>query len=216
MPVGPCHTIRPEHAICNGAAVQHCNMQQIYPPPPGGNQDVTYVVTVNYIDNRACTLPGMPVDVSGVMKVAIPYWQGRVSPVFDSATRVVLVDVADGEGSARTDLPLTATDPALRVRELSAGGTDVVICGAISWPMESVLSSAGIQVIAQICGYVEEVLRAYLEGRLADPAFRMPGCCGRRRRFQGRRRHGRGRQEGGAAAGRWRPAAGDEGHGSVS
>jgi predicted Fe-Mo cluster-binding NifX family protein len=150
------------------------------------------------------------------MRVAIAHWQDRVSPVFDSATRVLLVDVAEGRESGRADLPLAATDPALRAKELLAAGTDVVICGAISWPMEMALSSAGIQVIAQTCGSVGDVLRAYLEGRLADPVFLMPGCCGRRRRFQGRHRHGRGRREGGAAAGRWGPAAGGEGGGSVS
>jgi len=120
------------------------------------------------------------------MKVAIPHWQGRVSPVFDVATRLLIVEVADGQISGRSEVPLSSTDPAQRAGELAGSRTNVLICGAISWPLEITVSSVGIQVIAQICGQVEEVLKAFLEGKLSDPAFLMPGCCGRRRRFRGR------------------------------
>ena len=153
---------------------------------------------------------------AAVMKVAIPHWQGRVSPVFDAATRLLLVDVADGHESGRAELPLTATDPTQRAGELSRGGTNVLICGAISWPLEMAVSSAGIQVIAQVCGHVEEVLRAFFEGKLSDPAFLMPGCCGRRRRFHGGHGHGRAREEGYMTGGPWRENGGGRGQGPLT
>jgi predicted Fe-Mo cluster-binding NifX family protein len=68
---------------------------------------------------------------------------------------------------------------------------DALICGAISWPLELALTSAGIEVIAQTCGDVDEVLEAFLAGQLEQEKFLMPGCCGRRRRFRKGRR-GRG------------------------
>jgi len=40
------------------------------------------------------------------MKVAIPYWQERVSPVFDVAGRVLLVEVAEGKEQGRQDLAM--------------------------------------------------------------------------------------------------------------
>ena len=149
------------------------------------------------------------------MKVAIPHWQGRVSPVFDAATRLLVVEMGDGRESGQGDWPLTATDPTQRAAELSRSGTDVLICGAISWPLEMAVSSEGIEVIAQVCGQVEEVLSAFLEGRLSDPAFLMPGCCGRRRRFRGG--HGRGRlgQDGHGADGPRQRIRGGEGPGPV-
>jgi predicted Fe-Mo cluster-binding NifX family protein len=125
-----------------------------------------------------------------VMKVAIPHWQDRVSPVFDAATRLVLIEMADGRECGRADWTLVATDPAQRAGELSRSGTDVLICGAISRPLEMAVTSEGIQVIAQVCGKVEEVLKAFAEDRLSDPVFLMPGCRGQRRRSRGR--HGRG------------------------
>jgi predicted Fe-Mo cluster-binding NifX family protein len=130
------------------------------------------------------------------MKVAIPHWQGRVSPVFDVARRVLLVDVAGGREADRSELLLRTTDPVRRAREIARGGASVLICGAISWPLEMALSAVGIHVIAQVCGEVEEVLRAFWEGKLLDGAFLMPGGCGRRRCGLGGHGHGHARQDG--------------------
>ena len=126
------------------------------------------------------------------MKVAIPHWQGRVSPVFDVAGNVLVVEISDGVQRSRQDFTLEAEDPQLRAAGLAQTGADLLICGAISWPLEMALSAAGIDVIPQTCGDVEQVLEAFARGQLQQDAFLMPGCCGRRRQFRARR--GRGRQ----------------------
>ena len=125
------------------------------------------------------------------MKVAIAHWQGRVSPVFDVAGNVLLVDVANGREQARQNVTLDAQQPQARVGLLSGCGTELLICGAISRPLAAALSAAGIEVIAQTCGDVEQVLAAFTQGQLQQDAFLMPGCCGRRRQFRARRRRGR-------------------------
>ena len=124
------------------------------------------------------------------MKVAIPHWRGRISPVFDVAASVMLVDVEDGIERARRGVAFEMQDLHRRAARLTETGADVLVCGAISRPLEMAVSSAGIEVIPQICGDVECVLVAFIEGRLDEGAFLMPGCCGRRRRFQGGRRGG--------------------------
>ena len=135
------------------------------------------------------------------MRVAIPHWQGRVSPVFDVAGNVLLVDVADGKEHARQNVAFDTEQPQARASLLADQGATVLICGAISWPLEMAISAAGIEVIPQTCGAIEQVLAAFLDGQLNQDTFLMPGCCGRRRRMQaGRRRGGRcwrGRQKGG-------------------
>jgi len=128
------------------------------------------------------------------MKVAIPHWQGRVSPVFDVARNLLLVEVQNGGEVRREDTALPPTKPLARANQISQLGTNVLICGAISWPLEAALGSAGVQVIAQTCGPVEEVLAAFLKGQLMDRAFLMPGCRGRRGRFRARHGGGRARQ----------------------
>ena len=115
------------------------------------------------------------------MKVAMPNRQGRISPVFDTAANLLIAEVQAGRELGRGEVSLTASDPLERAREVSQLGADVLICGALSWPLEMALSSADVQVIAQVCGDVEQVLTAFREGKLAEDRFLMPGCCRRRR-----------------------------------
>jgi predicted Fe-Mo cluster-binding NifX family protein len=124
------------------------------------------------------------------MRVAIPIVDGRISPVFDVAKRLLLVDVEQHGQLRRTEEGLGETLPELRAERVAKLGVDVLICGAISWPLQSLLVSAGVDVIPQTCGQVDEVVRAFLSGQLVGDAFVMPGCCGRRRRFRGGRRRG--------------------------
>ena len=133
------------------------------------------------------------------MKVALPTWDGRVSPVFDVAKRLLVVDVERGAEISRSEVYLEETQLAARASRVTALGTHVLICGAISWPLEVTLTSVGVRVIPQTCGPVEDVLRTFLAGQLANEAFLMPGGGGRRRRFRGGRRHG-----GRPGAGPWR------------
>ena len=126
------------------------------------------------------------------MKIAIPYWQGRVSPVFDVAANVLVVEVDGSTERGRQDVPFHVEAPQARAARLAEMGADVLICGAISRPLEMAVTALGIDVVPQTCGDVECVLSAYIGGELDQASFLMPGCCGRRRRSRGR--HGRGRR----------------------
>lgn len=135
------------------------------------------------------------------MRIAIPHWQDRVSPVFDSAGAVLLVEVEDGREVSREKKRLAREDAAGRAAEVSGLGAKVLICGAISAVLEARLASAGVRVIGFVCGGIEEVLGAFLDGRLAQPDFRMPGCGAGRRRSQGGGGRERGRMSGPFSAG---------------
>ena len=119
-------------------------------------------------------------------KIAIPHWQGRVSPVFDVAGRVALAEFVSGGVLRHGDLLLGSEDPQARSVVLASTGVKVLICGAISCCYELALTAAGIGVTSQICGEIDRVLQAYADGRLSY--YRMPGCRGCR----GRSGHGRG------------------------
>jgi predicted Fe-Mo cluster-binding NifX family protein len=62
---------------------------------------------------------------------------------------------------------------------------DILICGAVSYTFLQMLQSSGLEVIQQISGQVEEVLKAYLKGNIYNTKFLMPGC----KRY--RSRHGK-------------------------
>ena len=94
------------------------------------------------------------------MKVAIPHWQGRVSPVFDVAGNVLVVEIDGGSERARQEVVFNVDGPQARAARLTEAGADVLVCGAISKPLEVAVSAAGIEVIPQTCGEVGSVLRA--------------------------------------------------------
>ncbi len=123
--------------------------------------------------------------------LAVPEWQGRVSPVFDVAGALVLVGQAmDGQDTRRAE-SLGSTSVHERARRLRQLGVDVLVCGAISRPLEALVASEGICVIPNICGPIDEVVAAFRDGTLDDGRFAMPGCCRRRRRGLSRCRQGR-------------------------
>ncbi len=115
--------------------------------------------------------------------VAVPEWQGRVSPVFDVAGTLVLLRAAtDGHQATRRVESVGCTSAHERARRLRELGVDVLLCGAISRPLEALVAAEGIRVVANICGPVDEVAAAFRDGTLDDGRFAMPGCCRRRRR----------------------------------
>ncbi len=125
------------------------------------------------------------------MKVAIPQWQGRVSPVLDTATRCVVVEMDGGDEVSRREALLSGVSVRARSAEISAFGADLLVCGALSRPLEAALISAGVHFRPHVCGPIEDVLAAVLQGRLDEDIFAMPGCCGQRNRARRRGRTGR-------------------------
>ena len=114
------------------------------------------------------------------MRIAIAYQQDRVSPVFDVAARVLLVDIKKGRKARSSRRTLFHLDPLARARYVAQLGAEVLICGAISWTLENALVSMGVEVMACTCGPVNEVVDAFLNDSLAESGFIMPGCMGRR------------------------------------
>lgn len=141
--------------------------------PPGPNRP------------RRQPLPGLAggvLSIAGV-RLAIPQHQGRISPVFDVAASVLLIDVENGREVRREERSLSRTDLAARASEFLKLGANVLICGAISAPLEALLVSSGVRVAGFLCGPVEKVITAFLNGEAARPEFCMPGCGAWRKRL---------------------------------
>lgn len=126
-----------------------------------------------------------------MMNVAIPTWSGRVSPVLDTAGRLLVIRTDAGQEINRQETALTADDLPARVEQIAGLRLDILICGAVSQVLEDMLVRRGIRVIPHVCGDVEEVLRCYLSGEAPQERFGMPGCCRRRRQRGGGRCGGR-------------------------
>ena len=120
--------------------------------------------------------------------------------MFDAAGHLLVIDIVNGAEVSRNQLVLDEADLLPRATRVAGLGVDVLVCGAISRPLEAMLVSAGVRVIGGKCGLVEEVLRVFMSQGLSEEAFVMPGfgrCRGRKRG----RRHGGGepfRRQGGS------------------
>ena len=110
------------------------------------------------------------------MRIAIPIWEGKVSPVFDTALRLLVVEVENKKEAARFIYYIDEQDLTRRCRRLRNLEVDILICGAVSHPFLQMLLASGLDVIQQISGRAEEVLEAYLQGNIFPSRFLMPGC----------------------------------------
>jgi predicted Fe-Mo cluster-binding NifX family protein len=110
------------------------------------------------------------------MRIAMPVWEGRISPVFDVAGRLLVVETAHGKEVNRRDAPVQEGWPPSRVNQLTDLAIDVLICGGISRPLADSVRACGISVLSQTKGDTEQILSAFLRGELPSPRFAMPGA----------------------------------------
>ena len=111
--------------------------------------------------------------------IAVPNCQGRVSPVLDTAVRLLVVTRRRGEELGRKEFVLSPLPPEALARSVAELRVNVLLCAALSESLLRLLEQSGVRVVPHVCGDVEDVLRAYCCGRLSQPEFRMPGCWGR-------------------------------------
>lgn len=120
-------------------------------------------------------------------QVALTIWGSRISPVYESASHIRLVQINDMHTARMNDMPLPP-DPIRRIEMFREHGVRVLICGAISGLQASIIRACEIRLLPFVTGEVNEVLTAYTHGKLDSVQFTMPGCFGRQRH---RRRRGR-------------------------
>jgi predicted Fe-Mo cluster-binding NifX family protein len=111
------------------------------------------------------------------MKAAFAYLDKRIAPVFDTAQRIHIVEVESGrivnekQEILGNDRPMQKT---LRLAELDIR---MLVCGAISRPLQAMVAAYGIQMVPFVAGDLNEVIQAWLNGSLRENNFAMPGCC---------------------------------------
>ena len=109
------------------------------------------------------------------MKVGIPFWENKVSPVLDTASRLLVVEAEGGRVISRFELYLDERDLAKRGLRIQGLGLDTLICGAVTRHFSDMLTSYGIHIVSGISGQPDEVLGAWFDGKLGEGKFLMPG-----------------------------------------
>lgn len=109
------------------------------------------------------------------MRIALPIWEDKISPVMDTASRLLVIERSKQEKCTRYETTFHARHIAHKTRIIVGLGVEILICGAISRSFENMLSAAGVRVVYGLSGPVEAVMDAYFEGSLDPARFLMPG-----------------------------------------
>ena len=119
------------------------------------------------------------------MRLAIPIFRSRISPVLDFSTKCLIISIEQGKEIGRDEICLTGLTNQRRVERLKDARVNTIICAGISLPLQKMLVLAGLDVLFGIVGSVDEVLNAYHKGKLQDRRFMMPGFNQYRRAKRG-------------------------------
>jgi predicted Fe-Mo cluster-binding NifX family protein len=111
------------------------------------------------------------------MKVAITVWRNRISPVFDVARNIIILDVEKGKVLQERSESFSNDQPEHKAVRLQQLMVKTLICGAISKLQAHQISSHQIELIPFISGEIEDVIKAFLSGNLPNSKLMMPGCC---------------------------------------
>jgi hypothetical protein len=98
--------------------------------------------------------------------------------VFDVARSIRVVDIASDTIVKSSNHEFGNHNRAVALVEL---GVDLVICAAISIPLESTLWVSGVEVIPDTCGGADEIIQAIASGDRTLTRFRSPGIGQRHR-----------------------------------
>src|SRR3990172_13136030 len=105
------------------------------------------------------------------MRVAIPDWDGHVSPVLDNANRCLLIEIEDGSVIGRETVVLAEGSPSSRALQLVKLRVDVLICCTITHALEAAIASPGGVGILHIFGWVYVVDFFFFVGGLVVLTF---------------------------------------------
>ncbi|HLP77397.1 MAG TPA: hypothetical protein VK327_10825 [Candidatus Paceibacterota bacterium] len=110
------------------------------------------------------------------MRIAIPIRQRRISPLLDTAARLLVLTCRDGQEASRREIVLEPQSPDALAGAIAGLRLDLLLCGAASRTLLLALKKHGVRVRPHLCGDVEAILRAFCRGQLGQRQYRIPGC----------------------------------------
>ena len=133
------------------------------------------------------------------MRIAIPVYGIRISPRFDIARRLLLIDLENGRVAAKKEISFDILPPLRRILFLRDQGVQILLCGGIRRCDYFALEEMRITVHASLIGEVDDILISFISGKLRPGYGMMPGPAGMRmrrgwhygNRYPGPKRRGR-------------------------
>ncbi len=111
------------------------------------------------------------------MKLALTVWEGRISPLFDSARMLLIADIENRQIAGKHFERFDGGSAFSRAERLNDLGVNLLICNGISTAFANLIEAYRIKIIPFVAGPLDEVLEAYLTGKLSGK--RCAPRCGR-------------------------------------
>jgi hypothetical protein len=109
------------------------------------------------------------------VKAAFATWHDRIAPLFDTSRHAHIVEAVPGRVQVERRECFGDDSPVGKVLCLVEWGVGTLVCGAISRPVQAIAAAHGIQVFPFIAGGLHGVVQAWLDGRIQDARYAMPG-----------------------------------------
>ncbi len=125
---------------------------------------------------------------SKIVRIAFPVLHENVSPVLDTAERLLIVRIDEPAGESREEISLSGLSPQ-KIADIISSHANVLVCGGLSSMMSVHLESRGIHVYPWVMGNIDHLIDIFRKGEVPGQEFTMPGCrknrygggmCGRR------------------------------------
>lgn len=117
----------------------------------------------------------------------MPVWENHVSTVLDFSDTLLIADVEGREIRTEDRIDWSLCNDTMKLALMQEEHISVLLCGAVSKPLQIMLENSGIKLIHGLRGHKDALLKAYLYGELHEEHFRLPGaaimeCSGSKRR----------------------------------
>ncbi|HKJ97387.1 MAG TPA: NifB/NifX family molybdenum-iron cluster-binding protein [Desulfotignum sp.] len=109
------------------------------------------------------------------MKIAVTIWGNRISPVFDSARTLLVVQIENRHITRQFYTPFDPESPVHLITTLKSLEIDTLVCGAISREPADLISEHNIHLISFVTGNVRKFLDSFVQGRTVGKKHMMPG-----------------------------------------
>jgi len=96
------------------------------------------------------------------MKIAIPVFQTKISPRFDSTQGFILLQIEKRNVMKREELPTKDWPSSAKIKQLADLGVDTLICGGIDLESMQQLNFNGIKIYSWITGEIEDAVTRFL------------------------------------------------------
>ncbi|NOX88132.1 MAG: hypothetical protein GXO77_03835 [Calditrichaeota bacterium] len=96
------------------------------------------------------------------MRLAMPLWQNRVAPVFDTCSKIKLYDIEKGKIIGIETINLRNMSVGQRLRAIYGQNVEVLVCNGVSLFYRACLQTHYIRVFPNIYGKEEQVLKSII------------------------------------------------------